>query len=140
MTAQAAAPERTLAEETRLSETRAEVACATAAVGMVTATPLSVFSGVPVTTRTIDDLQTVGRTVISHLKRAFNIDQDQLDKISKKICRAIAPGSLYMDINKLLESATGSTIVQPIQLLQDIYIELNNSWAEMESNKIFYMM
>jgi hypothetical protein len=44
------------------------------------------------------------------------------------------------DINKLLESATGSAIIQPIQLLQDLYIELNNSLAETESNEIFYII
>jgi hypothetical protein len=87
-----------------------------------------------------NDLQTVGRTVISLLERASIIDRDQLDKIYKKIHRAIAPGFLYIDINKLLESATRSAIVQPLQLLQDLYIELNNSLAEMESNKIFYII
>jgi hypothetical protein len=40
----------------------------------------------------------------------------------------------------LLELATGSAIVQPIQLLQDLYIELNNSLAETESNEIFYII
>jgi hypothetical protein len=54
------------------------------------------------------------------MERASIIDRDQLDKISKKICRAITPGFQYIDINKLLESATGSAIVQPIQLLQDL--------------------
>jgi hypothetical protein len=102
--------------------------------------PFAIFGGVPVTTRTINDIQTVGRTVISRMERASIIDRDQLDKISKKICRAITPGFLYIDINKLLESATGSAIVQPIQLLQDLYIELNNSLAETESNKIFYII
>jgi hypothetical protein len=92
-------------------------------------------SAVP--TRTINDLQTVGRTLISRLERASIINRDQLDKISKKILRAIAPGFLYIDIN---ESATRSAIVQPIQLLQDLYIELNNSLAETESNKIFYII
>jgi hypothetical protein len=42
------------------------------------------------------------------MERASIIDRDQLDKISKKIRRAIAPGFQYIDINKLLESATGS--------------------------------
>jgi hypothetical protein len=102
--------------------------------------PFPVFGGVPVTTRTINDLQTVGRTVISRMERASIIDRDQLDKISKKIRRAITPGFQYIDINKLLESATGSAIVQPIQLLQDLYIELNNSLAEMESNEIFHII
>jgi hypothetical protein len=74
------------------------------------------------------------------MERASIIDRDQLDKISKKICRAIAPGFLYIDINKLLESATGSAIVQPIQLLQDLYIELNNSLVKTESNEIFYII
>jgi hypothetical protein len=74
------------------------------------------------------------------MERATIVDRDQLEKISKKIRRAIAPGFLYIDINKLLESATGSAIVQPIQLLQDLYIELNNSLAETESNKIFYII
>jgi hypothetical protein len=48
------------------------------------------------------------------MERASIIDRDQLDKISKTIRRAIAPGFLYIDINKLLESATRSAIVQPI--------------------------
>jgi hypothetical protein len=78
--------------------------------------------------------------VISHLERAAIMEGDQLDKISKEIRHAIAQGFLYIDINKLLELATGSVIVQPIQLLQDLYIELNNSLAETESNKIFYML
>jgi hypothetical protein len=60
--------------------------------------------------------------------------------ISKKICRAISPVFQYIDINKLLESATGSAIVQPIQLLQDLYIKLNNSLAETESNEIFHII
>jgi hypothetical protein len=47
--------------------------------------PFAVFGGVPVTTRTINDIQTVGQTVISHMERASIIDRDQLDKISKKI-------------------------------------------------------
>jgi hypothetical protein len=102
--------------------------------------PFAVFGGVPVTTRTINDIQTVGRTVISRMERATIVDRDQLEKISKKIRRAISPGFLYIDINKLLESATGSAIVQPIQLLQDLYIELNNSLAEMESNEIFHII
>jgi hypothetical protein len=80
--------------------------------GMVAASaPFAVFGGVPVTTRTINDIQTVGRTVISRMERATIIDRDQLEKISKKIRRAITPGFLYIDINKLLESATGSAIV-----------------------------
>jgi hypothetical protein len=74
------------------------------------------------------------------MERASIIDRDQLDKISKKIRRAIAPGFQYININKLLESATGSAIVQPIQLLQDLYIELNNSLAETESNEIFHII
>jgi hypothetical protein len=74
------------------------------------------------------------------MERASIIDSDQLDKISKKIHRAIAPGFQYIDINKLLESATGSAIVQPIQLLQDLYILLNNSLAETESNEIFHII
>jgi hypothetical protein len=74
------------------------------------------------------------------MERATITDRDQLDKISKKIRRAITPGFQYIDINKLLESATGSAIVQPIQLLQDLYIELNNSLAETESNEIFYII
>jgi hypothetical protein len=37
-------------------------------------------------------------------------------------------------------AATGSALVQPIQLLQDLYIELNNSFTNTESNKIFYML
>jgi hypothetical protein len=82
--------------------------------------PFAVFGGVPVTTRTINDIQTVGRTVISRMERATITDRDQLEKISKKIRRAITPGFLYININKLLESATGSAIVQPIQLLQDL--------------------
>jgi uncharacterized membrane protein YgcG len=102
--------------------------------------PFAVFGGVPVTTRTINNIQTVGRTVISRMERATIIDRDQLEKISKKIRRAISPGFLYIDINKLLESATGSAIVQPIQLLQDLYIELNNSLAETESNEIFHII
>jgi hypothetical protein len=102
--------------------------------------PFAVFGGVPVTTRTINDIQMVGRTVISRMERATIIDRDQLEKISKKIRRAITPGFLYIDINKLLESATGSAIVQPIQLLQDLYIELSNSLAETESNEIFYII
>ena len=102
--------------------------------------PFAVFGGVPVTTRTINDIQTVGRTVISRMERATITDRDQLEKISKKIRRAIAPGFLYIDINKLVESATGSAIVQPIQLLQDLYLELNNSLAETESNEIFYII
>jgi hypothetical protein len=102
--------------------------------------PFAVFGGVPVTTRTINDIQTVGRTVISRMERATIIDREQLDKISKKIPRAISPGFLYIDINKLLESATGSAIIQPIQLLQDLYIELNNSLAETVSNEIFYII
>jgi hypothetical protein len=71
------------------------------------------------------------------MERATITDHDQLEKISKKIRRAITPGFQYIDINKLLESATGSAIVQPIQLLQDLYIKLNNSLAETESNEIF---
>jgi hypothetical protein len=122
---QATAAERTLAEATRLHQTRDETARAAAAAGTIAPTPLSVFSRVPVTTRTINDLQTVGRMVVSCMERASTVDRDQLDKISKKICQAIAPGFLYIDINKLLELATGSTIVQPIQLLQDLYIDLN---------------
>jgi hypothetical protein len=102
--------------------------------------PFAVFGGVPVTTRTINDIQTVGRTVISRMERATITDRDQLEKISKKIRRAITTGFQYTDINKLLESATGSAIVQPIQLLQDLYIELNNSLAERESNEIFYII
>jgi hypothetical protein len=102
--------------------------------------PFAVFGGVPVTTRTINDIQTVGRTVISCMERATITDRDQLEKISKKIRRVITPGFQYIDINKLLESATGSAIVQPIQLLQDLYIELNNSLAETESNEIFYII
>jgi hypothetical protein len=114
---------------------------ATVGTGMIAASaPFAVFGGVPVTTRTINDIQTVGRTVISCMERATITDRDQLDKISKKIRRAISPGFLYIDINKLLESATGSAIVQPIQLLQDLYIELNNSLAETESNEIFYII
>jgi hypothetical protein len=114
---------------------------ARSAVTPIAATaPFAIFGGVPVTTRTINDIQTVGRTVISRMERATIIDRDQLEKISKKIRRAIAPGFLYIDINKLLESATGSAIVQPIQLLQDLYIELNNSLAETESNEIFYII
>jgi hypothetical protein len=109
--------------------------------GMIaTSAPFAVFGRVPVTNRTINDIQTVGRTVISRMERASIIDRDQLDKISKKICRAIAPGFQYIDINKLLESATGSAIVQPIQLLQDLYIKLNNSLAETESNEIFHII
>jgi hypothetical protein len=93
---------------TRLRETREEPARTAAAAGAVAATaaPFAVVSGVPVTTRTINDLQTIGCTVISHLERASIIDRDQLDKISKKICRAIAPGFVYINVNKLLESAT----------------------------------
>jgi hypothetical protein len=74
------------------------------------------------------------------MERASIIDRDQLDKISKKIRRAIAPGFQYIDINKLLELATGSAIIQPIQLLQDLYIVLNNSLAKMESNEIFHII
>jgi hypothetical protein len=142
ISAQATAAERQLAEATRLRETRDETACATAAAATVASTsvPLAVFSGIPVTTRTINHLQTVGRTVISRMERASIVDRDQLDKISKKIRRAIAPGFLYIDINKLLESATRSAIIQPIQLLQDLYIELNNSLAKTKSNKIFYII
>jgi Ca2+-binding EF-hand superfamily protein len=102
--------------------------------------PFAVFGAVPVTARTINDILTVGRTVISCMERASIIDRDQLDKISKKIHRAITPGFQNIDINKLLESATGSAIVQPIQLLQDLYIKLNNSLAEMESNEIFHII
>jgi hypothetical protein len=89
-------------------------------------------------TRTINDIQTVGRMVTSRMERASIIDRDQLDKISKKIRRAIAPGFQYIDINKLLESATGSALIQPIQLLQDLYIDLNNCLAKTESNEIFH--
>jgi hypothetical protein len=111
-----------------------------AVIPIAATAPFAVFGGVPVTTRTINDIQTVGRTVISRVERATITDRDQLEKISKKIRRAIAPGFLYIDINKLVESATGSAIVQPIQLLQDLYIELNNSLAETESNEIFYII
>jgi hypothetical protein len=105
MTAQAEASERTLAEATHLLETRDKVVHATAAAATVAATSalFAIFGGVLVTTRTINDLQTVGRTAISRLERASIVDRDQLDKISKKIRRAIAPGFLYIDINKLLE-------------------------------------
>jgi hypothetical protein len=82
---------------------------ATVGTGMIAASaPFAVFGGVPVTTRTINDNQMVGWTVISCMERATIIDRDQLDKISKKIRRAITPGFQYIDINKLLESATGS--------------------------------
>jgi hypothetical protein len=140
MAAQAAASERTLVEAQR--QCTADPTTRTTAVsGMIAASaPFAVFGGVPVTTRTINDLQTVGRTVISHMERASITDRDQLDKISKKICRAIAPGFQYIKINKLLESATGSAIVQPIQLLQDLCIELNNSLAKTESNEIFHII
>jgi hypothetical protein len=139
---QVTAAERTLAEATRLRETQEDAALTTAAAGTIAAaaTPLSVFSGVLVTTRTINDLQMVSCMVISRIKRASIVDRDQLDKISKKICRAIAPGFLYIDINKLLELATGSAIIQPIQLLQDLYIKLSTSLAETESNEIFYII
>jgi hypothetical protein len=40
----------------------------------------------------------------------------------------------------MTNQATGTAIVQPIQLLQDLYIELNNSLAETESNEIFYII
>jgi hypothetical protein len=130
MAAQAEASARTLAEaEHRF--TADPTPRTTVTSGMIAASaPFAVFGGDPVTTRTINDLQTVGRKVISRMERASIIDRDLLDKISKKIRRAIAPGFQYIDINKLLESATGSAIVQPIQLLQDLYIELNNSLAE----------
>jgi hypothetical protein len=119
MSAQAEASARTLVEAERRF-TAAPTPRATVATGLIAASsPFAVFGGVPVTTRTINDLQTVGRTVISRMERSTIIDRDQLDKISKKIHRAIAPGFQYIDINKLLESATGSAIVQPIQLLQD---------------------
>jgi hypothetical protein len=111
------------------------------APGMIGASaPFAVFGGVPVTTRTINDIQTVDQMVISRMERATIIDRDQLEKISKKIRRAITPGFQYIDINKLLESATGSAIVQPIKLLQDLYIKLNNSLAKTESNEIFYII
>jgi uncharacterized membrane protein YgcG len=137
MAAQAEASARTLAEAER-QRTADPTAPTTVVSGMIAASsPFAVFGGVPVTT---NDIQTVGRTVISHMERASIIDRDQLDKISKKIRRAFAPGFQYIDINKLLESAAGSAIVQPIQLLQDLYIELNNSLAEMESNEIFHFI
>jgi hypothetical protein len=58
--------------------------------------PFAVFGGVPVTTRTINDIQTVGRTVISRMERATITDRDQLEKISKKTRRAITPGFQYI--------------------------------------------
>jgi uncharacterized membrane protein YgcG len=140
MAAQATASARTLAEAERRFV--AEPTTRTAVTpGMIAASaPFAVFGRVPVTTRTINDIQTVRQTVISRMERASTINRDQLDKISNKIRRVITPGFLYIDINKLLESTTGSAIVQPIQLLQDLYIELNNSLAETESNEIFYII
>jgi hypothetical protein len=130
MAAQATESARTLAAAERRF-TAEPTPHATVTTGMIAASaPFAVIGGVPVTTRTINDIQTVGRTVISCMERATIIDRDQLDKISKKICRAITPGFLYININKLLESATRSAIVQPIQLLQDLYIELNNSGVQ----------
>jgi hypothetical protein len=141
MAAQTTASTRALAEAERRFAATDPTSRAAVTPGMITASaPFAVFGGVPVRTRTINDIQTVGRTVISRVERATIIDRDQLEKISKKIRRAITPGFLYIDINKLLESATGSAIVQPIQLLQDLYIELNNSLAETESNEIFYII
>jgi hypothetical protein len=55
------------------------------------------------------------------------------------LCK-ITPGFLFININKSPELATGSAIIQPIQLLQDLYIELNNSLAETESNEIVYII
>jgi hypothetical protein len=121
MAAQTTASTAALAEAERRFAATDPTACATVTTGMIAASaPFAVFGGVPVTTRTINDIQTVGRTVISRMERATITDRDQLEKISKKIRRAITPGFLYIDINKLLESATGSAIVQPIKLLQDL--------------------
>jgi HAMP domain-containing protein len=146
MTAQSEATARQTEASTRALEeaerrfTATDPASRTTVPPIAASAPFAVFGGVPVTTRTINDIQTVGRTVISRMERATITDRDQLEKISKKIRRAITPGFLYININKLLESATGSAIVQPIQLLQDLYIELNNSLAETESNEIFYII
>jgi hypothetical protein len=86
MAAQAAASERTLAEAQRQC-TADPTTCTTVVSGMIAASaPFAVFGGVPVTTRTINDIQKIGRTVISRMERASIIDKDQLDKISKKIC------------------------------------------------------
>jgi hypothetical protein len=140
MAAQTETSTRVLTEaERRFTTDPASRAAVTPGI-IAASAPFAVFGGVPVTTRTINDIQTVGRTVISRMERATIIDRDQVEKISKKICRAISPGFQYIDINKLLESSTGSVIVQPIQLLQDLYIELNNSLAETESNEIFYII
>jgi hypothetical protein len=139
MAAQTAASTATLAEaERRFAAT--DPTARTAVPPIAASAPFAVFGGVPVTTRTINDIQTVSQTVISRMERATITDRDQLEKISKKIRRAITPGFLYIDINKLLESATGSAINLPIQILQDLYIELNNSLAETESNEIFYII
>jgi uncharacterized membrane protein YgcG len=146
MTAQSEATARQTEASTRALEeverrfTATDPASCTTVPPIAASAPFAVFGGVPVTTRTINNIQTVGRTVISRMERATISDRDQLEKISKKICRAITPGFQYININKLLESATGSAIIQPIQLLQDLYIKLNNSLAETESNEIFYII
>jgi hypothetical protein len=118
MAAQTTASTAALAEAERRFAATDPTARAAVTTGIIAASaPFAVFGGVPITTRTINDIQTVGRTVISCMERATIIDRDKLEKISKKIRRAITPGFQYIDINKLLESATGSAIVQPIQLL-----------------------
>jgi hypothetical protein len=68
--------------------------------------------------------------VILRFERAVIIDKEQLDKITEKIHRPISPGFTFIDINKLLESATRNAIIRPIQPLQDLDIELNNSWLK----------
>jgi hypothetical protein len=97
--------ERNLAEATHLRKTqdKATRMAAAAATIVAAATPLSVFSGAPVTTRTIDDLQMVGCTVIPCLERALIVDKDQLDKISKKIhcARSHQVSCLSISTNRL---------------------------------------